>query len=238
MDGEKENHRGQSPEDKRGTWAGSEERAGAATALTEEGLPKSTRPPGGFRGGAETPGNERSLTFSPLAPASPRRPGSPGGPCGETGSHSLLGEAGPHSPPTTSHFLQGWMPTAPGPPHPPTLSTVTHHRAWRPSLACGPGTALLTLQIRGDHGDEEECPHTVRLPLSSQASLPRDSPLRPGAPADHQGQVFLLGLQDPQGLSFPGRPQHQDPPETHPKKCPEGQRGGCGWGQGAQGGWG
>lgn len=44
-----------------------------------------------------------------------------------------------------------------------------------------------------------------------------NSPLNPGAPEDHRGRAFLLGLQDPQGLSFPGPPQHQGPPETHRK---------------------
>lgn len=52
----------------------------------------------------------------------------------------------------------------------PTQSTVTHHRTWRPSLACGPRTALLTLPIQGDHRSEEKCPHT---------GTPQGSPLLP-----------------------------------------------------------
>lgn len=53
------------------------------------------------------------------------------------------------------------------------------------------------------------------LPTPSKAPPLRDLPLSPGAPADHQDQVFLPGLQDPRGLSFPGHPQHRDPPEKH-----------------------
>lgn len=102
----------------------------------------------------------------------------------------------------------------------PTQSRVTHHRTWRPRLACGPRTALLTLQIQ-----ESEIRRTVPTqaplqrpltpPTPSQASLLHDSPLSPGVPLDHQDQVSLLGLLDPQGLSSLGHPQHQDPPETH-----------------------
>ena len=174
MNGEKENHRGQSPEDKRGTWAGSEERAGAATVLTEEGLPKSTRPPGGFRGEAETPGYVRSLTFSPLAPASPRRPGSPGGPCGETGSHSLLGEVGPHSPPTTSHFLQGWMPTAPGtPPRPPPPIHSHSPQGLEAQPGLWPRDGLADpADLRGPRGSGRVSPHRAPPPPQPSLSAP------------------------------------------------------------------
>lgn len=67
------------------------------------------------------------------------------------------------------------------------------------------------------------------------ASPLHDSPLSPGAPSDHQGQVFLLGLKDPRGLSFPGHPQHQDPPETHKECVLRDRRRGYGWEQGVQG---
>lgn len=50
----------------------------------------------------------------------------------------------------------------------PTQSTITHHRTWRSSLACGPRTALLTLQSQRDHRGQENCPHmgTLQRPLT------------------------------------------------------------------------
>lgn len=184
------------------------------------GLTQSSGHSGSYRLRGEGEGRDTwplclSLTFSPLAPASPRRPGSPGGPCRETESHSFQGVNPSSSPPLpTSSELQLDAPC----PRPPHQSITTHHRSWRSSLACGSRTTLLALQI----GGTTEVRKSVPIPYSSLASHPpnpasphQDSPLSLGAPSDHQDQVFLLGLQDPQGLSFPGHPQHQHRPETH-----------------------
>lgn len=44
-----------------------------------------------------------------------------------------------------------------------------------------------------------------------------NSPLSQGVPEGHRDRAFLLGLRDPQGLSFLEPPQHRGPPETHRK---------------------
>lgn len=94
---------------------------------------------------------------------------------------------------------------------------VTYHRTWGSSLACGSRTTLLTLEIRentpGSGGLSPHYTPPTAFPLPNPSHC--NSPLSLGAPADHQGQAFPPGLQDPQGLSFLGPRQHQGPPETH-----------------------
>lgn len=170
--------------------------------------------------GIETMILDLSLTFSPLAPASPRRPGSPGGPCRETRSHS-----------PQNLRLPPWLWSLPSHPYVP----VTYHRTWGPSLTCGSRAALLTLKVRentagsGGLSPHYTPPTVFTLPTPSYCNLP----LSLGAPVDHQGQAFLLGLQDPRSLSFLGPRQHQGPPETHRKNLFSRQRGAEG-GRGGQ----
>ena len=62
-------------------------------------------------------------------------------------------------------------------------------------------------------------------PHPSQPGEPlhHDLPLSQGDLSGRQDQAFLLGLQDPQGLSSLGHPQRQDPPETHQRSVPKGR---------------
>lgn len=97
---------------------------------------------------------------------------------------------------------------------------------------------MLTLKVRentagsGGLSPHYTLPMVFTLPIPSHCNLP----LSLGAPADHQGQAFLPGLQDPRSLSFLGPRQHQDPPENTQKELVLKAEEGRGGQRGAEGG--